>query len=48
MNLEANEAKNIGLRFAPALAPGNAEILLFINDENDMNEETFSIRATYA
>lgn len=38
---------NIGMRFAPAHAPGFVEILVFINDELDRNEEAFSIRATY-
>ena len=47
LEIEANESKNIGLRFAPCNHAGAVEILLFINDEDDKNEETFSVRATY-
>ena len=41
------ETTSIGLRFAPSQAPGTAEILVFINDEDDKNEETFCVRASY-
>lgn len=39
--------ESIGLRFAPSQSTGTAEILVFINDEEDKNEETFCVRATY-
>lgn len=31
----------------PALNVGSAEILIFINDEEDKNEETFSVKVNY-
>lgn len=37
----------IGLRFAPSASAGVVEIMLFINDEDDKNEETFCIKAVY-
>ena len=43
----AGESHSIGLRFAPQQFPGKAEILIFINDAEDKNEETFSISAQY-
>ena len=48
LEIEPNESKNIGLRFAPHDQVRMVEILLFINDEDDKNEETFSVRATYS
>lgn len=47
LELGAGEATSIGLRFAPSMSPGAVEILVFINDEDDKNEETFSVRAAY-
>jgi nephrocystin-4 len=47
LDLGAGEQTNIGLRFAPSMSTGAIEILVFINDEDDKNEETFSVRATY-
>ena len=41
------ETVSLGLRFAPSQAPGTAEILVFINDDTDKNEETFCVRASY-
>ena len=38
---------NIGLRFAPSMSAGVVEIMLFINDDDDKNEETFCIKAIY-
>ncbi|XP_068699711.1 nephrocystin-4-like [Montipora foliosa] len=43
----AGESHSIGLRFAPQQFPGKAEILIFINDAEDKNEETFRISAQY-
>lgn len=48
MEIGAGETQNIGLRFAPTQAPGMVEILVFVNDEDDKNEETFCIRASYS
>ncbi len=48
LELGAGQSHNIGLRFAPTQMPGTVEILVFINDEDDKNEETFCVRATYA
>ena len=31
----------------PALSTGSAEILIFINDDEDKNEETFSVKVNY-
>ena len=45
--VEGGETYTIGLKFIPIMKPGVAEILVFINDEDDKNEETFKITATY-
>ncbi|XP_062617587.1 nephrocystin-4-like [Saccostrea cucullata] len=45
--IEGGETYTIGLKFIPVMKPGVAEILVFINDEDDKNEETFKITATY-
>lgn len=37
----------ICFRFMPALNIGSAEIFIFINDEDDKNEETFCVKVTY-
>jgi nephrocystin-4 len=42
-----NETKTLGLKFLPYFKPGFLEILVFINNENDTNEETFAIRGTF-
>lgn len=47
LDMAAGEMQNIGLRFAPTHSPGSVEILVFINDEDDKNEETFCVRAVY-
>ena len=41
------EPHPIGLRFLPVMQPGIAEIMVFINDEEDKNEETFRVTANY-
>ena len=37
----------IGMRFAPCMNPGVTEIMVFINDDDDKNEETFCVKALY-
>lgn len=34
-------------RFMPALHTGAADVLIFINDDDDKNEETFCVKVTY-
>ncbi|KAJ8257602.1 hypothetical protein GJAV_G00187540 [Gymnothorax javanicus] len=41
------ETYTIGLRFAPSQSAGTEEILVFINDCEDKNEETFCIKVQY-
>ncbi|XP_075406548.1 nephrocystin-4 isoform X2 [Tenrec ecaudatus] len=41
------ETHTLGLRFAPSRGPGEEEILIYINDHEDKNEETFCIKVTY-
>ena len=41
------EPHSIGLRFLPVMQPGTAEIMVFINDEEDKNEETFRVTVNY-
>lgn len=43
----ANEQKTLALKFLPCPMPGFVEIYVFINNENDTNEETFSLRVQY-
>ena len=47
MEVAGGATANIGLRFAPSASAGVVEIMLFINDEDDKNEETFCIKAIY-
>ncbi|XP_077998235.1 nephrocystin-4-like [Glandiceps talaboti] len=47
IEIGASETYTIGLRFTPSQVPGSAEILIFINDSEDKNEETFSVKAIY-
>ncbi|XP_029434862.1 nephrocystin-4 isoform X2 [Rhinatrema bivittatum] len=41
------ETYTIGLRFAPSQSAGMEEILIYINDHEDKNEETFCVRIIY-
>ncbi|XP_007940755.1 nephrocystin-4 [Orycteropus afer afer] len=41
------ETYTIGLRFAPSQSPGEEEILIYINDHEDKNEETFCVKVAY-
>ncbi|XP_018081599.1 nephrocystin-4-like isoform X2 [Xenopus laevis] len=43
----AGETYSIGLRFAPSQTRGQEEILIFINDREDKNEETFCVKVRY-
>ncbi|XP_023555227.1 nephrocystin-4 isoform X2 [Octodon degus] len=41
------ETYTLGLRFAPGGRPGQEEVLIYINDHEDKNEETFCVKVTY-
>lgn len=43
----AGEQKTLALRFLPNPFTGFVEIYVFINNENDTNEETFALRVHY-
>ncbi|XP_053092001.1 nephrocystin-4 isoform X1 [Pangasianodon hypophthalmus] len=45
--IEGGASYNIGLRFAPSQSAGTEEILVFINDLDDKNEETYCIKVVY-
>ncbi|KAG7332583.1 hypothetical protein KOW79_004417 [Hemibagrus wyckioides] len=45
--IEGGASYNIGLRFAPSQSAGTEEILVFINDLEDKNEETYCIKVVY-
>ncbi|XP_051895558.1 nephrocystin-4 [Pristis pectinata] len=45
--VEGGETYHIGLRFAPSQNPGEEEILIFINDQAEKNEETYCVKITY-
>jgi len=47
LQLGPNRSACIGLQFAPAATHGFSEILIFINDEEDRNEDAFCIKVTY-
>ena len=47
LELEGGASQAIGLRFSPVTQPGLSDVLVFINDEEDKNEETFRITAEY-
>ncbi|GFO41876.1 nephrocystin-4, partial [Plakobranchus ocellatus] len=47
INIGPGESHPIGLRFMPVMQPGTAEIMVFINDDEDKNEETFRVTANY-
>ena len=48
IEVEGGDTHTIGFSFTPVTRQGTADILIFINDEEDKNEETFQIKATYA
>ncbi|XP_030641101.1 nephrocystin-4 [Chanos chanos] len=41
------EIYSIGLRFAPSQSPGTEEILIYMNNQEDKNEETFCVKVQY-
>lgn len=41
------ETYTIGLRFAPRRSAGEEEILIYINDHEDKNEEAFCVKVIY-
>ncbi|XP_058530465.1 nephrocystin-4 isoform X2 [Ochotona princeps] len=43
----AGETYTLGLRFTPRPSPGQEEILIYINDHEDKNEEAFCVKVTY-
>ncbi|XP_060788176.1 nephrocystin-4 [Neoarius graeffei] len=45
--IEGGASYNIGLRFAPSQSAGTEEILVFINDLEDKNEETYCVKVVY-
>ncbi|XP_075762563.1 nephrocystin-4 isoform X2 [Pelodiscus sinensis] len=45
--LGGGEMYTIGLRFAPSQSTGEEEILIYINDQEDKNEETFCVKVAY-
>ncbi|XP_019396720.1 PREDICTED: nephrocystin-4 isoform X4 [Crocodylus porosus] len=45
--LRGGEVYTIGLRFAPTQNTGEEEILIYINDHEDKNEETFCVKVVY-
>lgn len=47
LEIEGGASQAIGLRFLPVMQPGTAEIMVFINDDEDKNEETFRVTALY-
>lgn len=47
LQLRGGEVYTIGLRFAPTQNTGEEEILIYINDHEDKNEETFCVKVLY-
>nr|XP_033777776.1 nephrocystin-4 isoform X1 [Geotrypetes seraphini]XP_033777777.1 nephrocystin-4 isoform X1 [Geotrypetes seraphini]XP_033777778.1 nephrocystin-4 isoform X1 [Geotrypetes seraphini]XP_033777779.1 nephrocystin-4 isoform X1 [Geotrypetes seraphini]XP_033777780.1 nephrocystin-4 isoform X1 [Geotrypetes seraphini] len=45
--ISGGETYTIGLRFAPSQNAGTEEILIYINDPEDKNEETFCVKVIY-
>ncbi|XP_045714719.1 nephrocystin-4 isoform X1 [Phyllostomus hastatus] len=45
--VEGGETYTIDLRFAPRRRAGEEEVLIHINDHEDKNEETFSVKVVY-
>ncbi|KAM7100294.1 nephrocystin-4 isoform 3-T5 [Molossus nigricans] len=45
--VEGGETYTIGLRFAPGREAGEEEVLIYINDHEDKNEETFCVKVIY-
>jgi hypothetical protein len=47
LDLKGGETQYIGLRFAPCMTHEEADILLFLNNEQDKVEECLSIHVEY-
>lgn len=47
LEIEGGGSRPICLQFLPIMQPGVLEIMVFINDEEDKNEETFRVTASY-
>lgn len=47
LQIGGGETYTIGLRFAPSQSTGEEEILIYINDHEDKNEETFCVKVAY-
>ncbi|XP_050411736.1 nephrocystin-4 isoform X2 [Patella vulgata] len=45
--IDGGGSHTIGLRFAPVMQTGTLEFFVYINDEEDKNEDTFKFTATY-
>ncbi|KAJ8386877.1 hypothetical protein AAFF_G00165780 [Aldrovandia affinis] len=45
--IKGGETYTIGLRFAPSRCAGTEEILIYINNHEDKNEETFCVKVQY-
>lgn len=47
LQVGGGETYTIGLWFAPRQSPGEEEILIYINDHEDKNEEAFCVKVVY-
>lgn len=47
LQVGGGETHTIGLRFAPSQNSGQEEILIYINDTEGKNEETFCVKVAY-
>ena len=45
--LGSGQTHKIILEFLPQQFPGKIEVLVFINDKDEKNEETFCVKANY-
>ncbi|XP_031422696.1 nephrocystin-4 isoform X4 [Clupea harengus] len=45
--VEGGQTYSIGLRLAPSHSPGQEEILIYVNNKEERNEETFSVKVVY-
>ncbi|XP_061701017.1 nephrocystin-4 isoform X2 [Syngnathoides biaculeatus] len=46
--LDGGESYTVGLRFAPSLSAGSAEILVYVNNLEEKTEEAFCVKVTYS
>lgn len=47
LQVAGGETYTIGLRFLPSGSTGQEEILIYINDHEDKNEEAFCVKVLY-